>query len=226
MRAAPFHWALEDGTKPVPVSVTTMFASVTYKAGALAKITGTGLLMGSVAGAEVPPPGVGFATVTCTVAPLLMEFAATEACSCVLLTKVVVSAVPFHITTDEDTKPEPFTVRVVAEVPAARDVGEVEDTTGAGFTTAKALADELPPPGLGFVTVTCPLPVDVTSDACKVIVNCVALTKVVGRALPFQDAVEDEMNPDPVTVIWRFAAPTVVVPGDNEVMEGTGFDVV
>ena len=48
-------------------------------------------------------------------------------------TKAMVAAVPFSLTTDPATKPDPFTVR--ATVPAVTDAGEILEITGAGLTT-------------------------------------------------------------------------------------------
>ena len=62
--------------KPVPLTVNTWLAvPATTEAGDKLEIDGTGLLFGlvteNVAGAEVPPPGAGFVTVTGTLPTVL-----------------------------------------------------------------------------------------------------------------------------------------------------------
>ena len=96
-------------------------------------------------------------------------------------------------------------------------------TIGVGLLMANAMLFELPPPGAGDVTVTCAVPATVTSDACNVACNCVALTNVVGRALPFHNTVDDEVNPEPFTVSVVTAVPMVADAGDSVVTAGTAF---
>jgi hypothetical protein len=72
---------------------------------------------------EVPPPGDGFTTVTLAVPAAAMSAAVIAAVTCVLLTKVVVRADPFHFTMEVLTKLLPFTVRVKAAPPAVADAG-------------------------------------------------------------------------------------------------------
>jgi hypothetical protein len=50
-----------------------------------------------------------------------------------VLTKVVVSAVPFHLTTEPATKPLPLTVRVKAAPPTEALVGRSEAIAGTGL---------------------------------------------------------------------------------------------
>ncbi len=64
VRDTPFHCTVEAGAKPVPVMVTVGAASLTYKDGATEVTTGAGLLIVKLVGADVPPPGTGFETVT------------------------------------------------------------------------------------------------------------------------------------------------------------------
>lgn len=67
-------------------------------------------------------------------------------------------AAPLNFTTDVDTKPVPFTVRLTAAPPAVALVGEIEVSVGAGLLIVKVCALEMPPPGGGFVTVTFAVP--------------------------------------------------------------------
>ena len=72
-----------------------------------------------------------------------MSAAAIDACNCVALTNVVGREDPFHRTTDEETKPVPFTVSVNAALPAYADAGDREVTTGGGFTDASTITTGL-----------------------------------------------------------------------------------
>jgi hypothetical protein len=108
---------------------------------------GARLLMAKVNPLEVPPPGKGFTTVTVAVPPVAMSLAKIAAVNCVLLTKVVVRGLPFHCTTELETKLVPVTVSVNAAPPAVALVGESEVTVGAGLLTVKLRAFEVPPPG-------------------------------------------------------------------------------
>ncbi len=74
--------------------------------------------------------------------------------------------------------PFPPTVSVNAPVPAVALVGDSPTNTGTGFVplTAKIELPDVPPPGAGSVTVTCPVPAVAMSAAVIAAVNCVALT--------------------------------------------------
>jgi hypothetical protein len=72
---------------------------------------------------DVPPPGVGFTTVTDAVPALAISAALIFAVSCDLLTNVVSRGLPFKFTTDPETKPVPFTVRVNAGLPGTTASG-------------------------------------------------------------------------------------------------------
>ena|ERR1700730_5460407 len=98
---APFHSTEDVETKFDPLTVSVKVAPPAKAlVGESVVAFGTGLLTVKVAGAEVPPPGAGLLTVTLTVPAVAMSEAGTEALSLVPLTNVVVSATPFHCTTD------------------------------------------------------------------------------------------------------------------------------
>jgi hypothetical protein len=86
---------------------------------------------------DVPPPGAGFVTVTLAVPAVAMSAGVIAAVNCVALTNAVVLAAPLNFTTDVDTKPVPFTVRVKAAPPAVALVGEREVSVGTGLLTVK-----------------------------------------------------------------------------------------
>ena len=77
---------------------------------------------------DAPPPGL--ITLTCSTPIEAMSLAGTAAVNCVALTNVVVSAAPFHCTTEPETKPEPFTVMVNAPAPATAVDGDSEVSPG------------------------------------------------------------------------------------------------
>jgi len=82
---------------------------------------------------EVPPPGVGFVTVTVVVPAIAMSAAVIVVVSFAMLTNVVVRGTPFQFTTELDTKLAPKTVRVNGAPPGAAAVGERELICGTGL---------------------------------------------------------------------------------------------
>src|ERR1017187_8517338 len=76
---------------------------------------------------DVPTPGL--VTVTWATPTEAMSLAGTAAVNCVAPTNVVVSAAPFHCTTEPETKPEPVTVSVSAPAPATAVDGDSEVNT-------------------------------------------------------------------------------------------------
>jgi len=84
---------------------------------------GIGLSIVKLSAPETPPPGAGVETVTIAIPPVAVSAAVTAACKLVVETNVVVRAVPFHCTVDEDTKLLPVTVSVNAAPPAMDELG-------------------------------------------------------------------------------------------------------
>src|SRR5258705_402255 len=113
---------------------------------------GTGFAIVNVTFPELPPPGAGVNTDTCAVPAVVTSAAGIDACSCVPLTNVVARLPPFQRTTDESTKPLPFTVTVNAEAPAVTLDGDSDSTLGAGFAIVNVRLPEVPPPGAGVNT--------------------------------------------------------------------------
>jgi hypothetical protein len=183
---------------------------------------GAGLFTAKFSGLEAPPPGEGFSTVTEAVPAVAMSPAGTEAVTCVLLTYVVVSPVPFHCTVDPETKFVPVTVRVNAAPPAVADVGESEVALGSGLLMVKVRALDVPPPGEGFSTVTEAVPAVAMSLAGTEAVTCVLLTYVVVSPVPFHCTVDPETKFVPVRVKVCAAAPATAEAGDRLVSVGAG----
>jgi hypothetical protein len=82
---------------------------------------------------------------------------------------------------------------------------------------------DVPPPGVGFTTVIAAVPDAAMSAAVIAAVNCVELTNVVTRALPFHCATELLMKFVPVSVNVNAALPAPVDVGAITVSVGTGF---
>ena len=89
---------------------------------------------------DVPPPGVGFTTVTEAVPEVAMRAAVTVAVSWVEETNVVASAFPFHFTVDVETKFVPFTVNVNCAPPAVAQVGLSELIVGTALIVITSVA--------------------------------------------------------------------------------------
>lgn len=70
---------------------------------------------------------------------------------------------PFHWTTELETKLVPFIVRVKLEPPAIVEVGEIEVVVGTGLFIVNVCAFDVPPPGVGLRTVTVDVPAVVIS---------------------------------------------------------------
>src|ERR1051326_412055 len=83
---------------------------------------------------------------TCAVPAVERLEAGIEAVRLVLLTKVVVSAVPAQLTTEPETKFDPVTVRVKDAPPAIALEGEIELTLGSGFPVPLPLGGGADPP--------------------------------------------------------------------------------
>jgi hypothetical protein len=78
-RAAPFHFATELPTKPLPKIVRLASLPAVRAGGLTEAIRGCGLFMATVMAFDVPPPGLGVNTVTETVAATAKSAAVTFA---------------------------------------------------------------------------------------------------------------------------------------------------
>jgi hypothetical protein len=118
----PFHSTFHPLTKPEPLTVSVKAAPPAMaEPGLSPAITGGAGLMVNVAAFDKPPPGLS--TVTLALPGEAISLAGMAALSWVALTKVVVTAAPFHSTTDPFTNPAPFRVSVNAGPPAIAELG-------------------------------------------------------------------------------------------------------
>lgn len=210
VRVLPFQRTAEPLTKLLPVTVRLKAAlPARSELGFKLVIVGAGLLIVKLAAPELPPPGVGLKTVTFAVPAEAASAAVMLADNCVLLAKVVVRSLPFQRTTEFATNPVPFTIKVKVLVPAVTALGLRLVIVGAGLLIVKVIALVVPPPGVGLNTVTSAVPVLAKSVVGSVAVNCVALTNVVVRSLPFQRTFEVLTKFVPLTVKVNPALPMV-----------------
>jgi hypothetical protein len=196
------------------------------EAGEREVIAGTGLFTVKVAALDVPPPGVGFVTETGNVPAVATSVLVRASVSWALLTKVGVPLDPLKLTVEVLKKPVPLMVRVCAPEPATTGFGEREVITGAGLFTVKFTALDVPPPGVGFVTVTGNVPAVATSALVRASVSWVLLTKVGVPLDPLK--LTDEVLTKPVPLMVRVCAPEPATTelGEREVITGAGFPTV
>jgi hypothetical protein len=84
------------------------------------------------------------------------------------------------------------------------------------------MALEVPPPGVGLITVRAAVPAVVRLAAGMMAVSDVAETKVVASAVPFHSTSDVATKPEPVTVRVVAAAPAWTEVGESDEMLGTG----
>jgi len=203
----------------VTVSVNAGPATFPLKGESEAR-TGAGLLTVKVWAVEVPPPGVGFFTVTLTEPAVATSPAGTVTCSDVAVCMVGVNTFAPKFTVEPATKLVPVSV-IVTPVPTVVLVGLIAVNVGAGLLTVKVCADVVPPPGGGLVTVTLTGPAVTTSAAGTVTCSDVAVCMVGVNTLAPKFTVELATKLVPVSVKVT-PVPAVVFVGLIEVNVGTG----
>jgi hypothetical protein len=185
---APLKSTVDEVTKLAPLTVKTKpVLPAEVEVGLRELVVGTefiAVVTVNVCAFDVPPPGVGFTTVTLEVPTVVTSAAVIIAVSVELETKVVARDEPFHSTTEPDTKFVPLTVRVKSELPAEVEVGFSESLVGTGLLIVNVSTFEVPPPGVGFTTVTGRLPPVARSEARIFAVSVVLEMKLVVRLKP------------------------------------------
>jgi hypothetical protein len=223
----PFHCTTDVLTNPLPFTVMVNPAvPALTELGVIDVRLGCGLFTVNVTALDGPPPGAGLVTVTAGVPAVTTSPAKIAAVTCVALTNVVTRGVPPKFTTDVIRKLVPFTVNVNAPEPAITFVGESVVTVGTGFGAAlilKFTEFDVPPPGVGLVTVIAGVPTLVTSVERIAAVNCVALTKDVLRGLPPKFTTDVLTKLVPFTVNVSAPELTTTPVGESELIAGTGF---
>lgn len=164
-----------------------------------------GSAMGNATEFDLFTLAAGLATATCTVCTAERLAVVTVALSCVGPTKVVASCVTLlplsvHCTLEHGTKFAPETISEKAEVPAVAPAGAIDAIVGTASGAAEMVnvagAEGTPE----FDTVIAAVPAEAISEAGIEAVSCVALTKIVARAEPFQSTTEAFTKFVPVTV--------------------------
>ncbi len=123
----------------------------------------------------------------------------------------------------------PVRFNVNPAAPAVAELGVMLPKVGTGLGgggggfIVNVFALDVPPPGAGLNTVTVAVPVEAISDAEMSAVIVPGLTKVVGRAEPFQNTVELEMKLVSRTVSVKAEPPAVAELGVIDEIVGTGF---
>lgn len=145
-------------------------------------MTGVGFVIEKFAEFDVPPPGAGLKTVTGTVAAPPSDEAGTTALNCELVTNDVCRSLPAKRTTEFVTNPEPLTISVNAELPAAAASGLMLVMRGAGLLIINVAGLDVPPPGDGLKTVIANVPPVAMSDAGICTASDVSETKSVWRS--------------------------------------------
>lgn len=156
-------------TNPVPVTVNVNPAPpASALAGESVVTVGAGLLIVSVAAADIPPPGAGFVTLIEALPAVAISAAVIVAVTCVPLVNVVVLGDPLRLTTEVEIRFVPFTVSENVGPPAVVAAGTNELIVGAGLLAAeilKLMEFDVPPPGVGLVTETAGVPTVAASAA-------------------------------------------------------------
>lgn len=215
--ANPLNSTVDRLTNPAPLTVRVKPGPPAAAVFGLKLVIVRSLIVKGI-GLEVPPSG--FTTVTIAVPGLAIRLAATAAVNCVAFTKAVGNIDPFHSTVDPPTNPAPFTTSVNAAPPRVRAFG-LTLVSPTGLTVNNTALEALPP---GFTTVILAVRTVEIRLAGTVAVNCVALTKAVANAAPFQATVEPPRNPVPFTISVNAAPPLVAPVGFRLVMAGAAIE--
>jgi hypothetical protein len=139
---------------------------------------------------------------------------------------VVGRALPFHCTTELDTKPEPPTNKLKVGPPTGAQLGSRRAIVGMGFVVppliVKFNAFEVPPPGGGLVTVTIAAPAETMAAAGIAAVSWVELMNVVVADVAPKLTIEAATKFAPLTVSVKAAPPAMALFGETEVTAGVG----
>jgi hypothetical protein len=121
--------------------------------------------------------------------------------------------------------PVKFVPVIVTTLPTTPLVGVMFVTAGQAGLIWNVSAFETPPPGAGLKTVTLAVPAAAMSLAGICAVNCVPLTTVVVRSLPFHLTIEPPMKFVPLTVSVKPTPPAAAALGVMLVNVGVGLVV-
>jgi hypothetical protein len=188
--------------------------------------TGFGLTTCRLNGAETPPPGAGFESVSEAAAPAASDVTGTVALNSVELMNVDAKLALFQDTVVVGRKFVPTISSEVDGLPAGMLAGETDVIIGNGFTTLNGRPEEVPPPGVEFVTVMVEFVTTARSAAVSDMVIWVALVNVVGLTLPLMLAVEAGTKPLPTSVTLALDRPAAIVEGATLSSTGAGLSTL
>src|SRR5260370_3680020 len=180
-------------------------------------------------GPLAPPPGAGFVTVTFTMPEVATSLAGTVAVTCVVLTRVVVSALLLKLITDVETKFVPVTISINGAPPetCVLPAAVAFVTVGDGLLTVKVNGPDGPTVGAGLLTITCGEPPVATSAAGIVTVICVAVMAEGVRPLSTpKSTFAPATKLLPVMVSVHAATPAFTLVGESVVTTGLGLLIV
>jgi len=137
-------------------------------------------------------------------------------------------SLPFQRTTELGTKLFPTTVNWLSTAstscsPAGAQLGKRKLMIGAVLVLpvmAKLTGFEVPPPGVGLVTITVDMPAEAMLKAGMTTVNCVELTNVVVGIAPPKLTIEDAVKFVPLIVSVNAAPPAAALFGEIVAISG------
>jgi hypothetical protein len=198
VRGVPFQRIVEFDAKLEPLTVRVKAGPPVTAVVGLRLLTAEGCAAVTVK-VEVLDADPDEFTVIRKVPCVAIKLAGTVAVNWLALTKVVARDAPFHSTVELEVKPEPLTVSVSADPAAVVVEGlrlvMVGSTVGVAVpvTVKVKLLDAVPL----AATVMSAVPAEAMRVAGMEAVNWAELTKVVGRAEPFQKTAALAVKPDP-----------------------------
>jgi hypothetical protein len=146
------------------------------------------------------------------------------ATSVVADTYVLETSAEFALTVEVGKKLDPVISTWVAGDPTEIIEGVTDDCAGAKLLTENDAEAEVPPPGLGFVTVMLCVAARARLAPGTAMLSSVDDTKLVVWALPSRLATDDLMNPEPIKVTDVSGDPTVADVGEMLLNDGSGLD--
>lgn len=212
------HMTVVPLSMPVPLAVSVKGAppAIADVGETLVKVSDP-VTVNVTVGGEVWPAAL---TVTAAVPGDAIKDAGTAAVSRLLLTNVVASADPFHVTCVPLVNPDPFTVNANAAVPAIALCGEMLEMAIEGVIVKVSAG------GRGVVsTVTDAVPVVVIREAGTLPDSVVEEMKDVLSALPFQRIWVPGRKFVPFTVNVNAGPPSTAEFGEIDVNVGAGLIV-
>ncbi len=185
-RGVPFHNTTDDEINPEPIMMIVVAGLPGGRIrGEIDWIARPRFVTSNFTDEEEPPLGAGFVATTVASDAVARFAAGNVVVTWVALKKLVLSATPFQVIAVDGTNPLPFTVTGRSGEPTFALAGLKLVMAGTGLFTVKVIAPDVPPPGVGFSTVSFAATPLVKSEAGMVACRLVEETNVVVSAVPF-----------------------------------------